>query len=95
MPAVHVRPDELAACGRDLAEGARRVAEASGAFDRRSADGLALEHPIAIEAYERFFCAWSLRLRDVVAALEDGADTVLIAAARYTSWERYVAELAR
>lgn len=95
MPAVRVRTPELAACGSDLALGARRLADAVAGFDGRAGAGAGLGHAVAVEAYERFFGAWSLRLHDVVAVLEAGADAVSDAAERYDAWDRYVAGLTR
>lgn len=95
MPEVHVRVGELTACAGDLAAGSRRVAAAAGAFDRRAAVGAELGHPVAAEAYGRFFGAWSLRLQDCVAALDDGARAVAEAADAYAQWERFVADLTR
>ncbi|MCU1671969.1 MAG: hypothetical protein JWN77_82 [Frankiales bacterium] len=94
MPRLTVRTDELTACGADLARSARSIAGVAAAFDAGAADGLALEHPVAVEAYERFFGAWSLRLHDAADALDTGASGVLVAAERYAAWDRYVAGLA-
>ncbi len=95
MLPLHVRTDELASCGSDLAQGARRLADAVAALDRRADDGLMLEHPTAVDAYGRFFGAWSLRLHDVVAALDEGAEAAMRAAKSYEAWERYVGSLTR
>ena len=90
-----MRSAELALCGRALADDARRLADAVGAFDRRAGDGSDLPHPVAVEAYERFFGAWSLRLHEVVEEVTAGAQAVTEAAERYVAWEQYVARLTR
>ena len=95
MPALHVRADELRACGHDLADGARRLGDAARAFDHRSGDGTLLGHPLATDAYEQFFGAWSTRLHDSAAVLEESAQTVVAAADGYTAWESFVAGLTR
>ncbi|MCA1712144.1 MAG: hypothetical protein LC789_11120 [Actinobacteria bacterium] len=94
MPSLSVRTDELAACGAELTQSARLFIDVVAAFDTRSADGLLLEHPVAVEAYERFFGAWSIRLHEAAEVLDGGAHAVVVAAERYAAWDRYVAGLA-
>lgn len=95
VPRVQVRHTELTACADDLAMGARRVAEAASAFDRRADVGAELGHPVAAEAYEHFFADWSLRLHECVVACDAGARAVREAAQAYAQWERFVGDLSR